>query len=179
VITTDRTYNDSLIKQVGAGSTTLKDVEDATRSAITTAGAANGGPGFTTTDHAAVLLLRGQLGQVNEQDLQHMHALNHASEIRFDAFVARLGDAGTTLARSQVNSCEFASLSAGAHSFIARWDEYMLANANAMRAIGHGLTKMRPVFAELERLLQAARDTARLKSTVAFDRLRIGSSVTR
>lgn len=169
VTTIDRTYNDNLIRQVGAGSTTLKGAADTIRSAITTAGTANAG---FATDHAAGLLLRGQLDQLSENDLQHMHALNQASESRLDAFVARLGDTGTTLVRSQVNSGEFASLSAGAHSFIARWDEYVLANANAMRAIGHGLTKMRPVFAELERLLQAARDTARLKSTVAFDRLR-------
>jgi hypothetical protein len=166
--TIDRTYNDSLIQQVGAGSTAVKGVEDAIRSAIT-AGAANAG---SATDHAAVLLLRGQLSRLNEQDLQHMHALNQASEIRLDAFVARLGIAGTALARSQVNPGKFASLSAGAHSFIASWNEYVLANENAAHAVRHGFTKARPVFAELERLLQAARDTARLKSTVVFDRLR-------
>ncbi len=168
VTTTDRTYNDRLIAQVGAGSTALKDVEDAIRSA-TTSVAANAG---FTSDHAAVLLLRGQLNQLSEQDLQHMHALNQASEVRLAGFVARLENAGTVLARSQVNSSDFASLSAGAHSFISRWNEYISANENAVGAIRDGLTKTHLPFAEFARLLQAARDTARLKSTVVFDRLR-------
>ena len=80
--------------------------------------------------------------------------------------------ATASISSASIDASAHSDLSSGAKRFIAVWDAYLAANAVQLRAARQALSGAEPVFNEFQALLRAAYDTARLRSTVQFDKAR-------
>jgi hypothetical protein len=55
---------------------------------------------------------------------------------------------------------------------VEKWNRYVATTAHALQATGAALSHMGPVYQQFPALIQAAYATARLRSTVQFDKVR-------
>ena len=165
--TVDRTYDDSLIRDVGTGSTALGKI-------IPTIQAQANLPGNfkdPRNDRAQTLLFQGQLAKLTEQDLVRLAKANRQGARRFATILAKLDGIESDVRTARVDASAHGNLSDGAKRFIAAWNDYLTANAERVHSLRQAFASMRPLFNEFESVLRAAYDTARLRSTASFERI--------
>lgn len=168
LVTTDVIYSPRLIHDVGAGSmalmnmSTTLDIHRLAKSGAVVTPAAN---------RAAELLFRGQLNQLGQSGATEIESVINAGARRTKALVDTIRAAQRAITDAELNASSY-GLSAGATQFVDEWNAYLAAEqARAGRAL-QAFIVILPYFGEMRRLLAAARDTARLRSTAIFDRVR-------
>lgn len=168
VTTTEQAYNAALIRQVGAGSVAAGRVLPTLQALAKTSGLFND-PG---TSQAMVYLFKGRLDKLTEADLNRIGVANQEAAGASGGVVRKLDGLESALRASAVNANSFSSLPEGSKTFITRWNQYLATTASTLTADGAALMNLAPVYKEFPGLLQAARDTAELHSTVQFDKVR-------
>jgi hypothetical protein len=168
VTTMETTFDDALIRDVGAGSDAVGRIE----TTLTDAFKVNDGVDDEKLDKPMMALLRGQLHKLSYEDIDGMASTNRRSRKRFKAVLGKLRAVGAGIDDAQVDAAAHPDLSGGAQEFLRRWNSYLDVNATRVITMTDALDEMRPMFGRFDALLTAAVDTAELGHTRVFDPLR-------
>ena len=166
--TVETTFDDALIRDVGAGSDALGRIE----TTLTDAFRVNNGFNDEKLDKPMMALLRGQLHKLTYEDIDAMRSTNRRSRRRFKAVLDELKGVRGAIDDTQVDPAAHTDLSEGAQDFLRRWDSYLSVNATRVTTMTDVLDEMRPMFGRFDALLDAAVGTAKLGHTREFDPLR-------
>jgi len=149
--TTEATYNDSLIRQVGDGSMVEAGLVHALSAEKSL------GPFSDPTLEAPMkALMLGELNKLSEHDLR---AIDHAgirSRERVPQAQALFKRLASQLESSHIDPNRYRALSSGAQRFIAAWNESLLNLASAFRKVGHDFSFVVATSGEFHSLLVAA-----------------------
>lgn len=168
VTTSERAYTGPLIKRVGAGSVTLASLVPTLQEEAKAAGVFSD----PTTQQATTYLAEGQLNKLSQSDLVRMATANRNAATHVGGVLAKLHQLTALLTGATVNTSSYQNLPSGSKTFIADWNQYLNAAASDLRNARQALAAMSPVYNEFQSLLRAAYNTARLQSTVQFDKVR-------
>lgn len=118
VATMDRSYDDAVIREVGAGSDGLG------RIAPTLQAQANLPGSFKDprNDHATTLLFQGQLAQLTQDDLDRLAQTNREGSKRFEATLVKLDRIAAELQADRVDASAHQGLSDGGKRFVGAWN---------------------------------------------------------
>ena len=167
VTTSQQVYSQALIKQVGAGSRAEAQLVPTVRAQTKT-----GLFSDPATSQATAYLLEGQLDKLSESDLAHIASASKHAANATGGIVAVFSKLQSAITAATVDRNSFTGLPDGSRTFIAEWDQYLTITAKALANLQSALTGMSPIYRKLPGLLRAARETARLRSTVQFDKVR-------
>jgi hypothetical protein len=170
VTSSEQAYTQPLIKQVGAGSVALGSLVTTLEADVKAE--ASGMFSDPATQQATTHLVEGQLDKLSQSDLVRMASANHAAATQVGGVLAKLAQQAASLSGAAVNAGSHPNLPGGSTAFIADWDQYLMTTANYLRNIRKALAGVSPVYNEFQSLLRAAYDTAKLHSTVQFDKVR-------
>jgi len=101
-----------------------------------------------------------------------MASTNRRSRNRFGEVLRELRGVRDNIDAAEVDPSAHTELTEGAQRFLVKWDDCLGANASRVATMMDGLRGLRPSFGRFDELLAAAVDTARLRHTRVFDRLR-------
>jgi hypothetical protein len=160
VTTYQQVYSPELIKQVGAGSLAeaqlLPTIQAQTKTGLFSDPA---------TSQATDYLLEGQLNKLSESDLVRIATANR-NAASAGGVVTSFSKLRSAIAAATVDGTSFTGLADCSKTFIAKWDGYLATTAKALENVQSAVSGMSPIYRELPGLMRAARDTARLRSTV-------------
>jgi len=161
------TYDAALIQNVGKGATAIASIEPAFTAGV------DASQGFNNADNerATTKLLRGELSKLSDADLRRLRRTNRTGRRSLKVVLENLDGIADDLRTAQMNTSARSDLSDGSRRFIDAWNAYLQSNADKLQSVRDAFTAMQPTFGEFDKLLDAAYDTARLRSTAQFDKL--------
>jgi hypothetical protein len=167
--TTDRTYNDSLIRQVGAGSVT----EASMLSTLQSQAALPGNFNDPKLDPAMTALLKGELNKLSEHDYILIAGSLKRSYTRYPQYLALVHKLAKELREARLDSTAYRELSSGAKRFIADWNESLTGLASAFDAMRKSLVTVLPKLDnDFRTLLLVAAETTSQKAVPRFAQIR-------
>jgi hypothetical protein len=151
VSTTEPSYNDSLIRQVGAGSLAEASIVAAESRAKAL------GP-FTDASLEKPLseLFRGELNRLTESDFLRMARADVQGRAAYHGYLTTLQGFAPRLRAARIDQSAYGSLSAGGRKFIAVWDESLATLASEFETFTRLFAAASPSYHEFEELLFAA-----------------------
>ena len=164
--TLDQALRD-LVRQVGGGSVAMAQLVP-TLEALKTVG------GFSdpNSQQAMLDLFQGQLSKLSASALQTISKENQMAAAHIGPVLTKLNALATSISGSVVDASSFPGSSADSKTFLEDWNAYLTWTASALRQVSGALSGMHPFYAEFQQLIEAAYQTARLHSTVQFDKRR-------
>lgn len=169
VTSSEPVYTPAVIKQVGVGSVALANVVPSVRARVKATGASFEDP---ADQQAETNLIEGKLDKLSLADLERMASLNHNAAAHLGDNLKALDRLGGSLSGAIVNASAYQSLPDGSKTFLADWNQQLRTTAAAITNIRKALAGSRPLFNDFQSLLRAAYNTAQLRSTVQFDKVR-------
>jgi hypothetical protein len=121
---------------------------------------------------ATAYLLEGQLNKLSASDLQSVQRASQNAAAATGGVSVSLDQLDRQLTAATVEGTVTSGLPDGSKTFVAKWSRYVATTAHALQATRAALTNMGPVYQQLPALIRAAYATARLRSTVQFDKVR-------
>lgn len=165
----ETTYDAALIQNVGKGATVIASIEPAINAGVD----ASQSQGFNNADNerATDKLVRGELSKLSDADLRRLRRTNRTGRRSLKVVLENLDGIADDLRTAQVNTSAHSDLSDGSRRFIDAWNAYLQSNADKLQSMRDAFAAMQPTFGEFDKLLDAAYDTARRRSTAQFDKL--------
>jgi hypothetical protein len=163
----DRTYNDALIRQVGNGSNAL--------SAALHGIALGAASPFDTPslERSGTFLLKGELNKLTYKDLTELAKANRRNAQRFDPTLAKLARFRSTILAARLSASSFQNLSPGAKRFLALWDEYLTQSATGWGTTRDTMEQIAPRINEFQTVLRTAYQARTPTAAKRFDKIRL------
>jgi hypothetical protein len=164
----ERTYDDALIKQIGSGSTALVDSER-------TLEAARFGPGLRDPklQPSLTALFEGKLSKLTQDDLVAIAEANRKIAGHYGAALRKLDSAQSRLKDAVVPATGYEDLSGGAKRFVSGWNGYLAGLAGALGLELSTLENEEPRVNELQTVLRDAYRSRDRASAARFDAARL------
>ena len=168
VTSSEPVYTPALIKQVGVGSVALANSAPAIRAQAKATGVLQD----RSLQQAETYLFEGRLDKLRLADLSRMASSNHNAAAHFDDNLRKVDRVAASLSGAVVNASAYQRLPDGSKTFLADWNQELRTEAAGLTHGRNALVGARPFFGEMQSLLRAAYNTAQLRSTVQFDKVR-------
>lgn len=165
--TLGQAYTPEFVRKVDAGSTAMAQLIPTLASLKTV-----GGFSHPRTQQAMLDLFQGQLNTLSANDLTTLSQENATAATHIRPVLTRLNALAASISAAVVNPSAFPGLPVDSKTFLADWNAYLRSTADALRNVSQALAGMHPFYNEFQQLIQAAYQTAQLRSTVQFDKLR-------
>ena len=167
--TVSRSFDPSLIRQLGAGSDTLAGVVPTLQSLSKANSLGSYSDPRTSNDW--LLLAEGKLQKLGPGDLERVANANRASVARLPGALHKLDALSATVVAATVPAHH--ELTGDANRFIARWNAVLAATAAQVKDARAVLGSLRPAFNQLNAVIAAAAASAASHSTGNFNHVRL------
>jgi hypothetical protein len=168
VTTVDRSYDPTLIRQIGSRSNAVANVVPGIRREAASVGRLDN----TKADQDAVLVLQGKLDKLTPNDVVLVAKASRRSFTAFETALSGINQLASHIESDRVDPAAYSKLSSGAKKFVGEWNGYLTGIADETRHFHSALVGEGPYFNELQAVLRAAYETTGRRSVARFDRVR-------
>jgi hypothetical protein len=163
----DTQFEDRLVREVGAGSMALNGYDEFIAHATNFQGAYQPAEN-NTMEH----LLRGDISEVSDSDLSALDAATDGAKGVFERELGKLRRIERGLRAAELPPARYDAFDRDTRDFLEAWNHLLLANAAELGGMTDYFEDARPMFAQSEQLVVAARQVQAGGRLSAYDRVR-------